>query len=113
MSEAGGGRRRITHKGTFVFERIQCMHYDSIGTHATHLSKNKSTFILLYYGAYRYQRAVDKIQELLMKVQSGKQIDESEIPVAIRGPAAPAVTKLPPPPVPQRPSIASASVSCS
>uniref|UniRef100_A0A9J2PQA3 C2 domain-containing protein n=1 Tax=Ascaris lumbricoides TaxID=6252 RepID=A0A9J2PQA3_ASCLU len=59
--------------------------------------------------ARRYQRAVDKIQELLKKVQSGKQIDESEIPVAIRGPAAPAVTKLPPPPVPQRPSIASAS----
>uniref|UniRef100_A0A915BT43 C2 domain-containing protein n=1 Tax=Parascaris univalens TaxID=6257 RepID=A0A915BT43_PARUN len=59
--------------------------------------------------AKRYQRAVDKIQELLRKVQLGEQIDEGEIPVTIRGPAAKASTELPPPPVPQRPFIASAS----
>ncbi|VDK21250.1 unnamed protein product [Anisakis simplex] len=54
-----------------------------------------------------YQRGINKIQELLKKVEAGKPIDEAEIPVAIPAsapPVQPKPTTLPPPIAPRKPS---------
>ncbi|VDK63011.1 unnamed protein product [Anisakis simplex] len=54
-----------------------------------------------------YQRAINKIQELLKKVEAGKPIDEAEIPVAIPAsapPVQPKPTTLPPLVAPRKPS---------
>ncbi|VDM45287.1 unnamed protein product [Toxocara canis] len=88
---------------TQMMQRLQQLNNDYVG--AIRMANTEGNMAK----TKRYQRAADKIQELLKKVQAGKQIDESEIPVAIPSSAAsPSLVKVQPPPVPERPAAGTA-----